>query len=330
VNTATANLEERLTQLKQEVPTLGLERYPSRLKNLADLPPELQSPAMMKLTASETIQTIIAFPPQILRGWHYVPKQALLFTPTGVIHLLASIWPDQGPQITGLNGCNLFYMRVSLLLLYGFLEIVAQGPGSPTQIGLEFNTVAWDYYLSTPVRRLLQLAKVTNGESTDETVHTPSAQKAIEKLPLKFSNGTQIYGLLPGEELEDLVFQPGTWQRRLVLFRRPILPNTLLLLTTNFLVVIQEELGIEQGWIISYIPRNNIAEMQNQPSCLWNELTVQLEREGQSVGYKLLLTNEAVNTWRRQWIQHGGLWQDLPDESQRNPEKIMNATVSNT
>jgi hypothetical protein len=264
------------------------------------------------LAASQAIQSIIAFPPQIHRGWHYVPKQALLFTPTDVIHLLASIWPDQEPQVTHVKGCGLMYLKATLLLLYGFLEVVAQGDGSPTRLGMEFNTVAWNY-LSSRLRQLLQATKTVPGAPTDKTTYSPTAQQALEKLPLKFLNGVKIYGLLPGEELEELVFQPGIWKRWLLLFRRNILANTLLLLTSNYVVVIQEELEVAQGWIISYIPKNNIIGMQNQPRSLWNELTVQLQRGDQTAEYKLLLKNEAAQAWRVLWIQHGGQWQDLPE-----------------
>jgi hypothetical protein len=55
---------------------------------------------VLALTEREAIQTIIVFPQQIQRGWDYVPKQALLFTTTGLIHLLASIWQNQEPQLT--------------------------------------------------------------------------------------------------------------------------------------------------------------------------------------------------------------------------------------
>jgi hypothetical protein len=313
MNALENDLEKRLAQLKRQVPTRGLERHPSVLKNVSELPAELQSPAVVSLAASEVIQTIIAFPPQIHRGWHYVPKQALLFTPMDVIHLQASIGPEQEPQTTYIKGNDLMYMKVALLLLYGFLEIVAQGRTSPARLGMEFNTVAW-HRLSLPLRQLLQATQATPGAPTGETTCTPAAQQALEKLPLKFSNGAKIYGLLPGEELKDLVFQPGVWERWLILFRHPILANTLLLLTSNYVAVIQEELNVSQGWIISYIPRSSIFGMQNQPRGLWNELTVQLQRGDQAAEYKLLLQDEAVQAWRVKWMHSGGQWQDLPDE----------------
>jgi hypothetical protein len=140
------DLEKRLAQLKQQVPKRGIERHPLVLRNVYELPAELQSPAVISLAASKAIQTIVAFPPQIHRGWHYVSKQALLFAPTDVIHVQASLWPDQEPQVAYLDASGFMYMRITLLLLYGFLEVVAQGHTSPTQLGVEFNTVAWYSY----------------------------------------------------------------------------------------------------------------------------------------------------------------------------------------
>jgi hypothetical protein len=205
------------------------------------------------------------FPQQIQRGWEYVPKQALLFTAGGVIHLLASIWPGQEPQITHVGGCNLLYMKIKLILLYGSLEIVARGEHAPVRLSMEFNTVAW-YYLSTPLQRFLQMTRVAPDMPADNGPCSSATQQRLTELPLKFLNGVRIYGLLPGEELKELAFQPATWQHWLYFFRPPALANTLLLLTNHYLVMIQEEVDVKQGWLLSYIPRDNIVRMRSQPS----------------------------------------------------------------
>ena len=303
--------EKRLAELKKEVPTRGFNRHPIILKDIRDLAPELQSPAVTGLAAREPINNIIAFPPQIHRGWHYIPRQALLFTPTEVIHLLASIWPNQEPEVTLLKGSDLIYMNVTLILLYGYLEVVAHGCGSPARLNVEFNTVAW-YQLSSPLMKLLEASKPSSSIWTDTAICSPAAQQAIEKLPLKFSNGLQIYGLLPGEGLEDLVFQAGTWKPRLIFLRKALTANTLLMITTNYVVVIKEELEISHGWILTYIPRNSIGSIQNQSLGLWNELTVHLKRGDQTAVYKLLLDGTATEDWRGKWMQHGFQWEDLP------------------
>ena len=315
MHTSIHDLEKRIAELKREIPTRGLERHISVLRSISELPTELQSPVVTRLADNEAIHSIIAFPPQIQRGRHYVPKQALLFTPTDLIHLRASVWPGQEPDVTCLRACGLLYMQVKLLLLYGFLEVVAQGQGLPTHLGMEFNTVAW-YRLSQPLRQLLRATRPDRGLPGEEPADFSELQGAVEKLPLKFSNGIELYGLLPGEELEELFFQAATWKRQLHFFRRQVTPNTLILLTGNYVVMIREELNVAQGWIITYIPRGSIAGMQNQPAGPWNELTVQLKRADQSAVYRLLLKSEAVEGWRTRWIRHGGQWQDLQGEPQ--------------
>jgi hypothetical protein len=75
------NLENRLTQLKREVLTRGFDRYPSVLKNVFDLPVELQSPAFTTLATSEALQTIIVLPAQIHRGWHSVQSKLCCLRP---------------------------------------------------------------------------------------------------------------------------------------------------------------------------------------------------------------------------------------------------------
>lgn len=305
--------EKRLAELKKEVIKRGFDRHASLVKNVSELPSELQSPAVTALAACETIQTVILFPQQIQRGWNYVPKQALLFTATGVIYLLASIWPGEEPQVKGIKGCGLMYMRVTLMLLYGFLEIVAQGQDSPTQIAMEFNTLAWNS-LSRSLHQLLRSTQTVSDMSMGEIGYSPAIQQALGNLPLKFSNGVKIYGVLPGEELEELVYQEGFWKRWLYFFQRPVLANTLLLLTSHYMVVIEEELNVKQGWIVSYLPRGSIIGIRRRHYDLWNELSVHLKQGNQLVDYKLMLKNEATETWHRQWVQHGGMWEDIQEQ----------------
>ena len=50
---STIDLEKRLAQLKQAVPTRGMERHPMILKDVSELPGELQSPAITSHAAKE-------------------------------------------------------------------------------------------------------------------------------------------------------------------------------------------------------------------------------------------------------------------------------------
>lgn len=205
------------------------------------------------------------------------------------------------------------YMQLKLVLLYGFLEIAAQGESAPVRLSMEFNTVAW-YHLWMPLQRLLQLTRPASILPEDKEASSPIFERALKELPLKFSNGLQLYGLLPGEELEEVVFQPGTWNYWLYLLRKPVSANTLLLLTSHYMVVITEEMYVKQGWVVSYVPRNNILRMRSQPRGARNELSVQLQRGDQAVDYKLTLKNESVDLWCKRWVQHGGQWKVLPEQ----------------
>lgn len=306
-------IDERVKRLMAEVPTRGIERHPMILKHIGELSTELQSPEVTSLDADSAIQTIIAFPPQIQHGWTYVPKQALLFSDSKVIHLLASIWPGQDPKVTTLNGSGLIYMNVTLILLYGCLEICGMGSDSPTTLITEFNTVAWDQ-ISIPLRRLLEATKTQSNEpSHKESVPVDVNQKP-SKLPLKFSNGLKLYGLLPGEKLEDMVFQTGEWKRKFLVIKKPISANTLMLLTSNYMIIIREELGFQYGWIITYIPRNCIVGIQNQIRETGNELTIRLKRGEQSTEYKLPLMNEATEQWKEVWKERGFRWEEVKEE----------------
>jgi hypothetical protein len=304
-----SDLNKRLTFLKREVLARGFDRHPSILQSTADLPAELKSPAVTRLAESEPIQKIIFFPQQIQRGWNYVPKQALIFTNSDVIHLIASIWPDEEPRVTRLGKADLMYLKVTLILLYGFLEIIATGQDLPVQLGVEFNAVYWDIFAPS-LRKLLTTRNISSPTAETEFIITPSLQERIDGLPLKFSNGLRIHGMLPGENLEEIVFQPGVWKRRLLFFRKQVTADTIILLTSNFMVILQEEVGVKQGWIISYLRRDSIQGIREQPHELWNELTIKLERSDQTADYVFLLPIDAARKWRDVWEKHGGSWQE--------------------
>lgn len=307
MNATTQETEKRLAQLKKEVPTRGFERHPVFIKSLGELPPELCSPQLTE----ETGATMIVFPPQIQRGRHYVPRQALFFTADGVTHALASIWPGQPPQVTRLSNRDILYTRVTLLLLYGFLEVVGCGVDAPTRLAMEFNTVAWDK-LAAPLRRLVESSRGGHIPPANPQPLPAEVRSRREGLPLKFKNGIRIHGLLEGEELQELVFQPGVRERLLFLFHRAVLANTLVLLTGQFVVVIQEELKVAQGWVVSYIPRGNITQVTCQAKAEWNELVFQLDRDGQTAEYVLRLGETVALEWKGIWEKSGGRWKDLP------------------
>ena len=234
------------------------------------------------------------------------------------MHILASIWPDEEPQVTRLGKADLMYLKVTVILLYGFLEIIATGQDSPVQLGVEFNAVYWDLFAPS-LRGLLRAPDDRSTPGKDDFTFSPTLKQEIEALPLKFSNGLRIHGMLPGENLEEIVFQPGTWKRRLLFFRKQVTADTLILLTTNFMVILQEEVGVKQGWIVSYLRRESIQGILEQPHELWSKLTIMLKRSDQTADHALLLPIYATRKWRVLWEKHGGWWQEILDTIKKQP-----------
>lgn len=85
-----------------------------------------------------------------------MPEQALLFTSQGVLHVQAPVEPDQPPSTTYFQAADLLYTRLSLLLLYGRLELIGSVGGDLTRVEVEFNTVG-EYLLRPPLEQFLQL-----------------------------------------------------------------------------------------------------------------------------------------------------------------------------
>jgi hypothetical protein len=130
-----------------------------------------------------------------------------------MIQLLASIWSEQEPTIVYLKVNGLKYCKVTLILLIGFLEIVARGITTPTQLEVEFNTAAWGL-LSTPIRQILEADNKRHRDITG-IPFSQRRESAFEKLPLKFFNGARIHGVLPGRNWRKWSSNPlcgsGSW-----------------------------------------------------------------------------------------------------------------------
>jgi hypothetical protein len=182
-------VENRLNQLRKEVPTRGFERYPSFVKSVSELPAELQSSNLSDLVNEKGIRSIIAFPPQIQHGWNYVQRQALIFTDNEIIHILSSIWPGHSPGVTSVNSSNLLVMKVTLLFLYGFLQVVAQGEHEITFINIEFNTVAWSI-LSQPLEQFLSSTPLRSSMDKENGIIDPTLEMRLPTYRISFRMDT--------------------------------------------------------------------------------------------------------------------------------------------
>jgi hypothetical protein len=332
MNPSKQEANHRIEQLIAEAQKRGAERFSSTYHDIHALPPELSSAKLNELVRNHEIKGIIYFPPQIHRGWHYVPKQALIFAKDRVVHILASIWPEAEPQITSIDNGDLLFVEITLILLYGLLKIEAINQEKISIIEMEFNTINW-HQLSGPLYAMLH-SKYIDNKSMQKQEHQGNIMLAQKELPIeginfeasplpffppraagyriekriKFTNGIRIYGLLPNETLMGVIFQPECWEPRFVLFRKRLIANTMILRTTDYLIIMKEELNVGQGWIIAYIPWINIRCINQRLKGIWQEIEIVAERNEQSDGYKLLISNQVAEEWRSDWIRFGVQW----------------------
>ena len=293
----------------------GRASFPYKGKTLDDLPASLRQLAEPALGPKESINSIFVAPAQWFAGrsWfggRYVPDQALLFTPGGVLHVQAPVPRGQEARVTYLRGDDLLYAQLSLLLLYGRLELAGQVSGALARVVVEFNTVS-DFLLRPPLREFL---RATWGQTETEKLNkkvTARVMDELERLPsLKFKNGLRIHGLQPAECLLGFVFQPGLWTPWWRFFWRQVSATTLLALTDRQLIILEEERNGQRtayGWIVTFCPRVCLAGLEYKPGEQWHELHVRLAREGVATKRQVILAPETALAWQELWRRYSAV-----------------------
>jgi len=289
--------------------------HPYRAKTVADLPGTLRQLAGQSLGPDEPANAIFVVPPQMfLRNWwgglRHVPEQALLFTSQGVLHIQRAASPGQIGQTTYLRGDQLVYAHLSLLLLYGRLELVGQLRGALVRIIVEYNTVAHDL-LQPALHQFLRLAW-GQAQARENEDRTDALLRDLEEQSLKFRNGLRHYALQSDERLLGFVFQPRITQRYWRLFHRLIAPAALLALTDHELIAIEEDrtTSAAYGWLFTFCPRVCVVGIEARPCEAWQDLHVHLARGGVAAERRVTVGNEAALAWQALWTNQGiGTWE---------------------
>jgi len=289
-----------------QAPT-GATSLPYLFNNLADLPVNLQQPARQALAPAVQIDSIFFVPAQTYLkgwfGWRYVPEQALVFTADGVLYVQNSVLADKMARTTYLRADELLYAQLSLLLLYGRLELAGRGHNGLIQVIIEFNTVGQSL-LQPALHKLLRLAwGETSAPAPNKLVMVPISDQ-LKKLSMKFRNGLLHYGLQPGEQLLGVVFQPGIWIHRWHFLTQQILANTLLALTDSQLIIIEETDNDplpNYGWIFTFCPRTKITGIEVTPAEPWQALQILIRRGEVGVERRITLEKEIAQAWQALW-----------------------------
>jgi len=268
-------------------------QFPYAVKAPTDLPGEFQQAVKSCLPAEESIHPILILPAQPFMKRGGIPRQALLSTTHGILH----VRDGNPPTVNYLPAESLLYIRHKIILLYGCLEFAGEVHGEEMRIVAEYNTVG-QYLLDAALRQFLQL----NRGGTDPGAHIQEQNSHIlnelGKESFKFMNGLRLYALQPGERLLGYVFQPRIKEPFLRYFNRTVAPASMFALTDKSLILIEENKarGASYGWVITICPRNVVLTVENEPMQKWRELTVRLLKNNVSMERKLILENETALT----------------------------------
>jgi hypothetical protein len=285
-------------------------QHPYRAKSLADLPVDLKRLAEPSLPPDDPIREIFVVPAQLVPlklggkgGMRNVPEQALLFTTQGALHVIGAGPAGHPPETIYIRGEDLIYANLTVVLLYGRLELCCVADGTLTRIVVEYNTVG--HYLVQPgLLNLLDLACKPIASEQLPNWKTPGLLGQLEGKSLKFRNGLANYALQPDEHLLGYVYQPRILKRYWRVFKRLLAPAGLLALTDRELILIEEgrSSATSYGWYFSFCPRTNITGFETMPNGELIDLSVQLTKEAVTTDHLMTLDVKTTQEWQALWM----------------------------
>jgi hypothetical protein len=288
----------------------GPRAYPYLTTRLTDLPNNLRNLAEQKLARGEPIHTIFVVPPQTMLknfegrgGTHSVPEQALLFTADGVLHVQAAKTLELPGQAAYIRCDQLLYARLILILLYGRLELCGVEDAALKHISVEYNTVA-HRLLQTELHRFLRLACGTaiHTHEPGENLTDALVQKLWSQ-SFKFGNGLKDYALQPDERFLGYVFQSRIVQKTWWIFQRLLVPATLLAITDNELILMEEgrTSATSYGFFITFCPRAYVKGVETRPDGEWQDVYVHLEKGGGTTDHQVTIEKNKAQAWLSLW-----------------------------
>jgi hypothetical protein len=275
--------------------------HPYRAKTIEELPAGLRDLAKKTLLPDDPAEKIFVIPEQMLskktgrfRRMHWVPEQSLLFTQRGVIHVQAGKSGDDMGQANYLAGSSLLYAQMSLILLYGRMEICAATNDEIARIVVEYNAVCHEM-LEPSLPKLIRLTwDQAHGQNANDSITFPLEK--LEEQSLKFRNGLANHALQPDEKLLGYVFHPPHFRSYFHIMRRLIAPASLMALTDKQLIIIEEGMksATSFGFVFTYCPRANVVGVDSEPTDTLQEVCIHLSKEAVTADHRLTLEKETV------------------------------------
>lgn len=279
--------------------------FATRVDRLDDLDPEIVQAIQAELTPGEQTLILLKVPSQVVEEGGKDSKRFFfnsrrILTPNWILALtaqrllLVSVTPaGVVTQLQAIPFEHLLSFQMGSILLFSWIEFssLQQGRIRPTRI--YYNTSRSELFeeLSIQLRTLISGQKALASPSTE--VESP----LLNPLSYKFRNMISMYLLLPGEQIQSLLFRPAIWQGR-SFYRRELAAN-LAIVTSHFYFMLAEEnmsnTKAKYGMIYSYIPLARVKDLsvRQEPERLQLLLTTRLQNLEQE--FKVLFPPEREN-----------------------------------
>lgn len=272
--------------------------YPYLLQGIVDLPEDFQRVIQTVLKIGDSVQSILMLPPQPYLKRGGIPRQALLSTSRGLVH----VQDGRPPIATYLFGESLLYVQHTSILLYGRLEIVGEVDNKLVQLIAEYHTAGQDL-LKAVLRRFLGFSYDTLDPDKTFADQNDAILENLSDQSFKFLNALRLDALQPGEQLLGYVFQPRIRERVLRIFSRAIAPASLFALTSQAVILVEENkaTGASYGWIMTFCPRKVILAVESRPMEERETLVVILLMSSLSTERNLILERKTAQACVSLW-----------------------------
>lgn len=274
------------------------DQFPYWMEDITNLPGNFQQALAPLLKSDGAIKSILMLPPQPFLKKGGVPKQVLLSTERGILHVC-----DGDPPTAGyLPRDALLYVQRTLVLLYGCLELTGEVNSRLVRIKAEYNTVGQEL-LDTALGQFLGWTHTGNHTNASSKQQHEALLQELGTKSLKFMNGLQFYALQPDEQLLGYVFQPRIREPVLHYFYHAIAPAALLALTDQTVILIKEDRmrGASYGWLLTLCPRANINDITIAPRGERSEVCVQLAGDNVTTDQSVILESDTASDWQKVW-----------------------------
>ena len=195
-----------------------------------------------------------------------------------------------------------YFDQLSIILLYGLLEIWFFDLGKLLKLEVEFNTVG--YPILGPMFRGMVCKTWKINRDMSELPEDKTFDD-MEAISFSFYNGLRIEALQDDEKLLGHVFQREIKVPWLRIFHRSIAPQTAIAVTDKQLILLQQDLRFtkhHEEWIFTFCPLYRVVDIKEVAFNQWQKISIQLLPFGQPE-IEVILEPKNVKEWRQIWGQ---------------------------